>query len=312
MKVSAKYLLKLLFSLLIFGLALSQVDWSLVQNTLYAASGLWLSLHLGALIFERIVFTWKWLLLIQVFNRGIGFFRLLANTLIGKLWGTFLPSSLGVDVVRAYYLNRDVNNPTQVTASVLCDKLLALVALLLVAFVGMLQSPEELQHPVFRLTLLVGTLAVISLIFVAVNKGAASIVSRMLGQVRLASLGQFIQRVNAAMQTYSSVPLVLFWSFIASCVMQLVRILSVWLMALALGIDVSFTFLMLIIPLSMLLIMLPISIGGIGLREGILVGIFNLVGLDATDGFSLGLGVTLTDLLLSVAGGVVYLRTPRD
>ena len=83
-------------------------------------------------------------------------------------------------------------------------------------------------------------------------------------------------------------------------------------MALALGIDVSFTFLMLIIPLSMLLIMLPISIGGIGLREGILVGIFNLVGLEASDGFALGLGVTLTDLLLSVVGGVVYLQTPRN
>lgn len=312
MKVSANYLLKLLFSLLIFGLALSQVDWVLVQTTLYAASGLWLSLHLIALVLERIVFTWKWLLLIHVFNRDVSFYRLLANTLIGKLWGTFLPSSLGVDVVRGYYLNRDVKNPTQVTASVLCDKLLALVALLLVAFVGLLQNPEEFQHPLFQLTLMIGTLAVTSLIFVAVNKGAASYVSKVLGQVRLAAVGQFIQRVNAAMQTYSGVPLVLFWSFIASCGMQLVRILSVWLMALALGIDVSFTFLMLIIPLSMLLIMLPISIGGIGLREGILVGIFNLVGLEASDGFALGLGVTLTDLLLSVVGGVVYLQTPRN
>jgi hypothetical protein len=61
----------------------------------------------------------------------------------------------------------------------------------------------------------------------------------------------------------------------------------------------------------MLLIMLPISIGGIGLREGILVGIFNLVGMDSTDGFSLGLSITLADLLLSVAGGLAYLKTPR-
>ena len=85
MKISANYLLKLLFSFLIFGLALSQVDWLLVQDTLFAASGLWLSLHLATLVLERLVFTWKWLLLIHVFNRGVSFLQLLANALVGKL-----------------------------------------------------------------------------------------------------------------------------------------------------------------------------------------------------------------------------------
>jgi uncharacterized protein (TIRG00374 family) len=311
MKISANYLLKLLFSFLIFGLALSQVDWLLVQDTLFAASGLWLSLHLAALVLERLVFTWKWLLLIHVFDRGVSFLQLLANTLIGKLWGTFLPSSLGVDIVRAYYLNRDVDNPTQVTASVLCDKLLALVALLLVALVGLLQSPAELQNPVFLLILFLGASAVALLIFVSVNDGAANILNRIFSSINLAPFGLFVQRVSKAMQVYSHAPLVLFWSFLGSCGLQLTRVISVWLMALALGIDVSFTFLMLVIPLSMLLIMLPISIGGIGLREGILVGIFNLVGMDSTDGFSLGLSITLADLLLSVAGGLAYLKTPR-
>ena len=134
--------------------------------------------------------------------------------MIGKLWGTFLPSSIGVDVVRAYYLNRDVDNPTQVTASVLCDKLLALVALLLVAFLGLLQSPAELSHPVFQLTLLSGSLAVTVLIFVSVNERAANFVSQMLGKIGLAPVGQFIQRVSEAMQTYSQTPVVLVWSFI--------------------------------------------------------------------------------------------------
>ncbi|MBT5032429.1 MAG: flippase-like domain-containing protein [Proteobacteria bacterium] len=312
MKSSAKYGLKLLFSLLIFGLALSQVDWMQVRGTLLAASGVWLALHVGSLVLERMVFTWKWLILIHVFDRSIGFARLLANTLIGKLWGTFLPSSLGVDVVRAYYLNRDVNNPGQVTASVLCDKLLALVALILMALLGLWQCPPELQHAAFRVALIGGAGLVVLLVYACVNKLAAHWGSKLLANIGLTFISQFVQRVSAAMQTYRGVPTVLLWSFLGSCALQLVRVLSVWFMAIALGLELPFSFLLLVVPLSMILIMLPLSIGGIGLREGIFVGMFSLVGLAPSDGFALGLATTLTDLLLSLAGGIVYLRVTRD
>ena len=306
--MSTNYALKLCLSLLVFALAINQVDWGQVQDILLSAQPVWLLLHVIAMVAERLVFAWKWLVLIRVHHPGLGFAELLVTTLIGKLWGTFLPSSMGVDVVRGYYLNKSVQNLTQVAASVIADKLLALIALVIIGLLAWLVAPAHLQHPGMLLVLILSTVLLCAGLVVCASDHLMRLTRQILSAVGLPRVGDVLGKLRDAILEYRDVPARLMVSFAGSITLQFVRVVSVWCLAMALALDVPFAFLLLVVPLSMLFLMLPISIGGIGLREGVLVGMFTLVGLPAEDGFALGLAVTLSDLVLSLIGGLVYFR----
>ena len=85
------------------------------------------------------------------------------------------------------------------------------------------------------------------------------------------------------------------------------NVLIIWIMAQDVGIAVSLSECMVIVPTVLLLSVIPISIAGWGLREGIMVAGFSYIGMPATDAvflsITLGIGMTAVGL----TGGPVWM-----
>jgi len=84
------------------------------------------------------------------------------------------------------------------------------------------------------------------------------------------------------------------------------------LVARGLGLSVPITYFFLFVPLLAVIVSLPISLNGIGLREGAGVMLFGLVGVGRAEAFSLQITTYLVAVAVSLLGGlVVVARIPR-
>ncbi|MDZ7841472.1 MAG: lysylphosphatidylglycerol synthase transmembrane domain-containing protein [Gammaproteobacteria bacterium] len=301
------HLFRIVSSAILFYIALRQVDWGSVHTVFRNIDPLWLLLHLLVLGFERLFYSYKWQILLTVKGVCVSLWKLLVITLIGKFWGTFLPSSIGVDIVRGYYLYRERANGAVIASSLLFDKVMGLFSLLLLGTIGLLGYGTTINE--------VNIGQVFIGLLVAVAAGICLLQTRWLGDRLENGLPGFLgERVSGilikvfrAFLAYRESPAVVVYSFVLSILLQLIRIVGVYAMARALDIDIPLVYYLVLVPLSMILIMLPLSVGGFGLREGVFIGLFALAGMSKVDAFALGFATSLTDIILSLLGGVLYL-----
>ncbi len=305
-RASVMQIVRLGLSLCLFGFVLSQIDWRGVQTLLYGIDYIWLAVHVMVLLLERVVFTYKWHILLVVKNVVLPLWSLLVITLIGKFWGLFLPSSIGVDVVRGYYLYRKIASGAIAASSVLIDKVLALWALLLMGSFGLLFYGAVLEGLKIGVYLAAVLLITGALLYSLQRDELVMFLEKHLPRLLGSILSQKVLNVYHSFLEYKQFRSTVWLSFALSIVLQLVRVLGVYTMALALDIQIPAIYYFVLIPVSMILIMLPISIGGFGLREGIFVALFALAGMSTTDAFALGFALSITDLFVSLLGGVVY------
>jgi uncharacterized membrane protein YbhN (UPF0104 family) len=81
---------------------------------------------------------------------------------------------------------------------------------------------------------------------------------------------------------------------------------------LALGVQISIAYYFLFVPVLAFLISLPISLNGIGVREGAAVVLFQLAGLTREQAFSIPFLTYVIAVLISLLGGLIFVsRTPR-
>jgi glycosyltransferase 2 family protein len=303
----SKYLFRLVSSAVLFYIALRQVDWGAVHGVFRNIDLRWLLLHLLVLAGERFVFSWKWQILLTVKGVVVSVWNLLVITLIGKFWGTFLPSSIGVDIVRGYYLYRERANGTVVASSLIFDKVMGLWSLLLLATIGLLVygiviGGVNIGHVFVGLMVLAA-----GSVYLLQTDRVRGWIENGLPRVFGRRVADIVIRVYHAFLAYRGFPSVIAWSFVLSIILQLIRVLGVYAMARALDVEIPLAYYLVLVPVSMILIMLPLSVGGLGLREGVFVGLFAIAGMSKVDAFALGFATSLTDIAVSLLGGILYL-----
>jgi uncharacterized protein (TIRG00374 family) len=220
------------------------------------------------------VFSWKWQILLTVKGVVVSVWNLLVITLIGKFWGTFLPSSIGVDIVRGYYLYRERANGTVVASSLIFDKVMGLWSLLLLATIGLLVygiviGGVNIGHVFVGLMVLAA-----GSVYLLQTDRVRGWIENGLPRVFGRRVADIVIRVYHAFLAYRGFPSVIAWSFVLSIILQLIRVLGVYAMARALDVEIPLAYYLVLVPVSMILIMLPLSVGGLGLREGVFVGLF--------------------------------------
>ena len=101
-------------------------------------------------------------------------------------------------------------------------------------------------------------------------------------------------------------------AFVASTIVQISRIYVHYLVGLALGVRISLAYYFLFVPVLAALISLPISLNGLGVREGAAVVLFQMAGLSREQSFSIPFLTYILSVMISLLGGLIFIsRTPR-
>ena len=294
MKVNkyALFALKLLVSAGSLYLVFSKIDLNQVVLTIrkigptafLAASFLYIASLLAA--------TYRWKLLLP---ERFTFRRLFSLYMIGSFFSSFLPGVIGGDAVKAYYLNKDAKKLSLTIASIFMDRYLGYVALILLGMLGLPfafgvigDSPYKWVMPVFFVAFVIG-----SLLFFGLQLGRRF---------------PFVSEFYEYFMTFRDKKLVVLKTGLISAFIQVMGFSAVALLASAMGEHIPFSLMCVFLPIVITLTTLPISISGIGVREGAFVLLFGLIKVTPAAATSLSLAWFFSSFVGSLPGLAFYIR----
>jgi uncharacterized membrane protein YbhN (UPF0104 family) len=287
-------------------LLICRIDWHQVGS---AFAGLDVRLWLGALLLyllTQAVSAWRWQVLGRVIGLQGSWGRYFAFYFIGMFFNLVLPTSVGGDVVRAWYLARQpgpvppFGKRTAAFLSVLADRVNGLAVLIVVACVATLVCPLSL--PLWMTATVAGTGAA-----TLAGVGVLPLLPWLaaLGPVQRASprLRNILEAASLYWSTRGPMLLVTFLSLLV----QLGNVVLAWLVGEGLGLPVPPLYYGILVPLVSLLTLLPISLNGMGLREAGTVLLLAPLGISPASAVTLSLLIFAVYTAASLGGGFVYL-----
>lgn len=264
-------------------------------------------LALALFVADRLFAAVRWRMLIAGVDEAPPLGRFVSLIFSSTFVAYFLPGGIGGEILRIYGLTRGSVTLSRALASVFVERVLALLALGVLILYGLAVSPAAPPAAVlYAVILSFGAIGfATALIFSPVVR---RIVGRLLAQFKLARIQRGIHKVYDSFDVFLTRPMLLVKGMIFALLFQLMRVLAVWVSALALGLDIRFDLLLHVVPIVNLVTQIPVSIGGLGVREASYVALFGLAGIASETAVALSL-MTYALLVLAVTpGGLVIAK----
>lgn len=301
------FLLKAAVSLGLLALLYRRINLADLGRTLAAVDGGILAALFGLLAVNTVLSAWKWRILLLADDIRVPLPRLVASYLVGSFFNLFLPSSIGGDVYRVMDVGRHSAQTVRSLAAVFADRLTGFIALVLFGALFSALYHERLPDP--RLALLPVA------VFVLLAGGLALICQqrllfwglRITRLDRFAAIRRFLEKFLGAFQAYGRSPRTVVQAMAVSFIFQFTVIVCIHLLARALGADIPFAYVCLVVPIITLAEALPISIFGLGIRDGAYAYFFIHAGLAREQALAMALLYVLVNALYASTGGLVFL-----
>lgn len=264
---------------------------------------------LALLAGDRLVMVLRWILLLRASGTRVPAADATSIYFVSSFVGGFLPAGVGGDVLRAYALGRQTAQHGEAFASVTVDRVLGLLSLVLTGILGAVlwsgAGADRLQTAVVMIAVL-GAVALTALFWADRALRSALPASWQRGPVAGPVL-----RVADALGRYRGRAGVLTSVLLLSLAVQGLRIGQAWLLGVGIGIDVGFSYYLVFMPVGLLMLLLPISISGFGLPQGVIVWLLQPRGVPESLAFALSTLIVLSGIIGNLPGAVLYLRARR-
>jgi glycosyltransferase 2 family protein len=257
--------------------------------------GYWLS-AVAVLCATQAVSAWRWQLQARMLGLNGSLSQMTGYYFIGMFFNLILPTSVGGDVVRAYYITGPSGKRLPGFVSVLVDRLNGLIVLLILASVAAAVQFQKLENWVCLFVW--GT---------TLCAGAGIVMLPWLA--RWGKHGDLRVKQVRAMLKLSREPRLLLQTTALSLIIQVANIVLVWQVGLALSLDsaIGFDYYWILVPMVSVLTLLPVSVNGMGVREGATVMLLGPLGVTSTAAVTLSFLWFLVFICASLLGGLAYL-----
>ena len=248
---------------------------------------------------------WRWRVVLWASGHSAPMSSLLSSYFAGMFLNIFLPGALGGDVYRVYRVAKSTEDSEVALVSVFLERFTGLAALSALALIGL--------PPAFKL---IGRWDIILLFAACVGSlvGAVLLISSpkllMLAEpwlikLRLGKVVARFSKIQILLRQFAQHRQALALSMGLSFLLQLAIVYYHYIIAQQLKISVSYLELLVFIPIIVVVTLLPISLGGIGLKEGLWVYLFSRIGLGSEQALLLSLTITVLGWILSLPGAVI-------
>jgi uncharacterized membrane protein YbhN (UPF0104 family) len=254
--------------------------------------------------------SWRWRLLLQVQRIYLSIRTLVGSYLVASFLGNFLPSNIGGDVVRIRDTARAAGSKTLATTVILMDRGIGLMGLTLLAALGATVATATSPMPPAWLwaVFLVGAAAAAPAVLAPAGFG------RLLQPLTIVHpewVGTRLNTLTAALGRFRDRPGALAACFGGAVLVQSILVLYYLAVAVALDLEVGVWHLAVIVPISFVVQMLPISVNGFGVREATFSFYFARLGLPLESAVLLSLVATAVIMAFSLTGAAVYVVRGR-
>lgn len=250
----------------------------------------------------------KWYMLLQSRNFRIGLWRVYAFYIIGMFFNLILPTSLGGDVVRVHQLKQHSGRGADALASVFVERFTGMATLVLLAACGIVVNLKKFNLPWLTVGLGLGVAGISTIIWLIIDERPVQLIRKVIGKKLPILAGFFakIDKFHQAVLAYKDDPKALVWALINSLIFYALAIVNVWVSVLAFGAELNLIDMVVAVPVILLIMNLPISIGGIGLMEFSYSFTLSLFGISPSVAISTALLMRLKSIIYAIIGGICY------
>jgi uncharacterized membrane protein YbhN (UPF0104 family) len=295
----ASLALRLAATAALMALALRGVEWAKMRDLFGTIDWRWWMAGFATGLIVHVVAAVRWALLARPigfpFSLGLFVWRFFE----GVFFSLCLPTSIGGDVVKAYRLADSTHGRLLAGCSVLADRLAGLAALGVLAGAAVIGKEWSLGYAA---TIGVGT-ALLGAVLMVFWLGVGSLDRLMVLFPEAHAARQFIGRLLPYQMRPSLMTRAVAWSLLV----QMGGAVSVALVARGLGVVLPLSVWFAVVPLVALAMVLPISIGGVGVREGGLAFLLAPVGVSPERAVAIGLLWFLVTIGGGLIGGLLFL-----
>ena len=304
-----KIALKIAVSGGIVAYLLWQIDVGQTIHLIGSSNGLSLLGALAIFVATTWGMAWRWQLLLAAkgIREPLGW--LTGLYFIGYAAGQVLPTSVGGDAVRIIEHGRKrPGRRGEVAAAVLFERVIGSAGTLIMVAIGLAAAVGRYDGIQFLVWL--------ELLFVALVGAGFFLLFSKRARNRLGWLGKVAAKLRVegparslyeAMHGYRDGPRVLLVVLLVTVTLQACRIVAIWLCGEAVGVDVSPLVYVILGPLLFLVMMVPFTINGLGVREAFFVAFLGRFGVAADAAFATGFLFYAVTIATSIPGGVILL-----
>jgi len=230
----------------------------------------------------------------------------------GVFFSVVLPSTIGGDLVRSVDLAAHTKKGREVVATVLLDRLSGYIGLVIIALTAMIMGREFITHKsvVITVAIIIGIL--IAVLLVLFNSFIYRKISKFLDRPNAGKIRETIRNLHKEIHFFKHKKMMIVKNLGLSFVIQMLIPISFYLLGLAIDVRISMLYYLVFLPIIGAITLLPISIGGFGVRENITISFFGLAGVAADKSGSMSLINDFFILIFVLAGGVIYVLTLRN
>lgn len=302
--------LKVGLSFALFAYVVAKVSPGNVLATIRPADPRLLVAAAALFLFSSLVGSWLWGRLLRAQGVRIPYPKAAAYYFVGLFFNNFLPSNVGGDIARISDASKYSDRVSPVFSATLMDRLIGVLAIGFLALVASVVALPELHVP--------GIFVMLLVIFVAALAAFLSIFSRRvltafewpLRAVGAHGAADAVGRMLDDLHGFKHQSGTLVSVFFASSVVQISRICVHWLVGLSLGVRIAASYYFVFVPVLAALVSLPISLNGLGIREGAAVVLFHMAGLTREQSFTIPFLTYVISVVISLLGGLIFVSRP--
>jgi uncharacterized protein (TIRG00374 family) len=276
--------------------ALARADWRPI------------ALAVVLVLLDRALMAYRWVVLLCTVDRALrpSLGALLRIFFVSTFVGTFLPASVGGDAVRAFSLAKLNVRGGDAVASVFMDRILGVASLLLMALIGLpLARSTAANAPILSALAAAGSLCVLTMLLIF-SRRTARVAAELVSRLPVAKARDIGHRLLESIRKYSAYPRQLVNVLVCSMAVQGLRIVQAYCLGRGLGIDAPLTIYIAFIPLILLVMLLPVTVNGIGTSQAAFVWFFSRAGVDPATAFALSVLFVALGIIGNLPGAMLY------
>jgi len=281
-------------------------------HTFASADFSYIALALVVYFLSQFLSTLRW----EVLARPLGFkkpFMVFLNFyLIGMFFNLFAPGTVGGDISRIYYLARDQEGGREkdwggitlnATVSVFVDRVIGMMVLVWLGALGLILFPQYAVPSAVRLLTFALALGFI------VGGLLIPVLRRILPAVGYSTVVKLRVALRSYRARWQAIPQAIALSFV-------IHLIQAWIHLLigrAIHIEIPFSYCIILYPLVGTFAAIPITLNGLGLREGGYLFLLAVIGINSEKAIAFGVLLFLAIAADSLVGGVVFLlkKSPK-
>jgi glycosyltransferase 2 family protein len=279
----------------------------------------------------------KWKILLEQQGEGVDFLFLLRIYLIGYFFSNLMPSNIGGDLVRSYYVGRHIGSQSQAAVSVFIERFSGILLLLMLTILAPLMKPELYRHlivflPACGAFILLVIFACIAQ-FQEPLKFPDKIARFILSSIKKENHTRRVTRYNKLVDNLEGVYQRIFGQaerfhrklldavkYLRSNKRSLLKIIlltlffyfmtwvNVYVAFMAFGVRLDFWTMSALIPTCMVVGMIPVTLlGNIGFTESVYIAVFGLIGVSSSAALIMSLLLRLKLFVIGTVGYFFYL-----